>query len=390
MASPFSKPRAVLLTSSFPASSAADVCGYVRECAEELARTHLVTVIAPPRPKGAGPPVIGNFRLRHFWYPWLPGRRKLQCTDDKSLELRQSWLARLEVVPFLVSFLLWAWWHGRRAELVVSHWLVPAGLVGCCAIRRNARHVIIAHSGDVDLLQRAGGGRCLARWVCARAWRVVAVSARLAGQLRELAGGSAPVVVSPMGVSPAPQVVADTPAVTAEKRAFSVAAVARFIPMKGLEVLIWAAAGMPQVRLLLIGDGPQRCCYEKLAGELGVDCEFCGAVGPEERRRRLMSADLVVVPSLRGESGRQEGTPVVCLEAMALGLPVVASNNGGLAEVIRHGETGWLVPPGDVQALRQALLNLLSNREERTRLGRNAAQAGRQFEWGVIGPRIWG
>jgi glycosyltransferase involved in cell wall biosynthesis len=146
----------------------------------------------------------------------------------------------------------------------------------------------------------------------------------------------------------------------------------RLHPQKGQVELVHAVAGVhaerPDVRLLIAGDGPERERLEELIDALGVR-DTVRLLGHRSDAARLMdAADLFVFPS------HLEGTPFAMLEAMAHGLPVVAAAFGGAEEVVQDGRTGRLVPVGDPDALRRAILGALADREE---LGRIAA-AGRE------------
>jgi glycosyltransferase involved in cell wall biosynthesis len=122
-------------------------------------------------------------------------------------------------------------------------------------------------------------------------------------------------------------------------------------------------------RAAIVGDGPDR---PEIEAELGRAAELLGE--RRDVRQLLGSADLFVL------SSRSEGLPLSILEAMASGLPVVASAVGGIPEVVIHDETGLLVPPGDPDALADALRRLLADPALRRRLGAaGRARAEREF-----------
>ncbi|HSJ94042.1 MAG TPA: glycosyltransferase family 4 protein [Gaiellaceae bacterium] len=135
--------------------------------------------------------------------------------------------------------------------------------------------------------------------------------------------------------------------------------VGRLIPIKGHLVLLRALAQVrarvPDVTLDVAGRGPLEPALRALARELGVEAavRFLGFVSPVERA--IEEAAVVVVPSIG------EGFGMVALEAMERCRPVVASAVGGLPEIVAHGETGLVVPPGDADALAEALGDLASN-----------------------------
>lgn len=141
-----------------------------------------------------------------------------------------------------------------------------------------------------------------------------------------------------------------------------VAYAGRLVPEKGVEVLLRAfaqvRAALPAAQLLVLGDGPQRAALEALAAQLGLGAAvtFRGYVPPEATEALLAGAWVQAVPSVWAEP-----FGMVAIEAMMRGTAVVASRSGGLAETVRDGHTGRLVPPGDVNAWAAALLPLLQS-----------------------------
>lgn len=152
-----------------------------------------------------------------------------------------------------------------------------------------------------------------------------------------------------------------------------VGSVGRLIePKKGLPVFLAAARRiaerLPDVRFVIVGDGPARQRLEQMARRLGV-AHLTTFAGERRDIPRVMEAlDLLVQPS------NWEGFGLTLLEAMAAGRPVVATRVGGMPEVVVHGRTGLLVPPGDPDALAGACLEILSDGERAARFG----AAGRQ------------
>jgi glycosyltransferase involved in cell wall biosynthesis len=149
----------------------------------------------------------------------------------------------------------------------------------------------------------------------------------------------------------------------------------RLVREKGVDVLLRAFARVtgqiPEARLMIYGEGPERRRLEELRGELGItdNVTLLGFRPHEEMAPAYSRAWALAVPS-RWE----EPFGVVAPEAMMVGTAVVASRCGGLAEIVRDGQTGYLVPPGDADALATALLRLLQDRELAGDMGR----AGRE------------
>jgi glycosyltransferase involved in cell wall biosynthesis len=148
--------------------------------------------------------------------------------------------------------------------------------------------------------------------------------------------------------------------------------IARFVPEKDHETLMTAfslvAARHPEAELWLVGDGPGRQAIRGLATRRLPPRQLRLLPGQPDVTTLLQQSSLLVL------SSTHEGLPNVVLEAMAAGLPVVATDVGGLSEVVQQGETGWLVAPKDVSALADAISHLLAHDNVRAAFG----QAGRK------------
>jgi glycosyltransferase involved in cell wall biosynthesis len=152
--------------------------------------------------------------------------------------------------------------------------------------------------------------------------------------------------------------------------------VGRFAASKGQDVLLKAMAQMapqhPEAIVEFIGDGATRARCEELARQLGLKerCYFVGALPHPEVLSRMATASAVVVPS------RNEAFGLVNIESMSLGVPVIGSNTGGIAEIVRDGIDGFLFPPGDHDALAARMIMLLENQPLRAKM---AISARRRF-----------
>ena len=159
-----------------------------------------------------------------------------------------------------------------------------------------------------------------------------------------------------------------------------------YLRQKGLDVLLRAVARLPRdsrPQLRFVGeDWGGQAVLESLAAALGVDhLVFTGPVDRHTILRELARADLFVLPS------RFDSFPVVLLEAMAAGLPVVASDVGAVAEVVADGETGYVVPAGDEVALAGAVARLVADPGLRERLGKAGRDLAPAYSWEALAPR---
>lgn len=141
---------------------------------------------------------------------------------------------------------------------------------------------------------------------------------------------------------------------------------------KGLSYLVRAMPHVvrfyPEVKLVVVGYGPLKTELEDLAKELGVGKSVIWAGYQSDAVGHISFCDIFVLPSL------WEGTPVALMEAMALGKPVIATEVGGVAEIVDHFRNGFLIPPRDTVWLYEAVLTLLSNPLLRRRFGQKARE----------------
>jgi phosphatidyl-myo-inositol alpha-mannosyltransferase len=211
----------------------------------------------------------------------------------------------------------------------------------------------------------------LEKWTLRRAAHIITVSMSLRDQM--LGQGTAPnrVTCVPNGVP-----VTGTRPRTEPTNPWTLGITALFRPRKGMEVLLQALAALKSsgfdLRLRAIGpfETPE---YESsilaLVDKLGLASSITWTGFVQEISTELQQVDLLVLPSLYGE-----GTPMVVLEAMAEGLPVIASSVEGITEAIRHREDGLLVEPGSVSQLVQAIAEAVQGTLDYSRLSANVLQ----------------
>ena len=163
--------------------------------------------------------------------------------------------------------------------------------------------------------------------------------------------------------------------------------VGRLAAVKGLPVLFAALAiarrTRPGLHLTLIGDGPERAGLEAEARALGLHASFLGYRAPADVAQLLSLADALVLPSFA------EGVPVVLMEAMAACLPVIATRVAGVPELVEHGVSGLLVPPGDADALADAIVSVMADPARRAAMGAaGRAQVVAAFDAGAEAAKL--
>jgi L-malate glycosyltransferase len=402
------KPSILILTSSFPSLPEDETCGYVREFARCMALEFNVQVLTFADAKAmaslknshdqdAQQEVFQLIRSKSF----LPLRLDpLQAGRDLNQLAHANLYCKVLAMISLCAFFLTALKLARRADVICSHWLLPCGLMGALlASLFRKPHVAIEHSGALHLLMRLPAGRALARFIVRRCRRVITVSSDLRNKLTAFcpeARGKTEVI--PMGIMGMAQErpvglakVDQLPGCGIDCQGGSenkILFIGRLIEIKGLEVLLKALATLQDVQLQVAGEGERRMALERLAAKLNVDAVFLGQVDRAEKARLLAASAMVVVPSLRLADGRTEGLPVVALEALAAGVPVIAANVGGLSEIIIDGQNGLLFEAGNHLLLADRIKRLLDDEELRLQLSKKARQTAEAFDWQIIGAKF--
>lgn len=343
-------------------------------------------VLTPPDRRRTGS-FYENFKVTRSASLLPRGIDPFVSGDDLNQLVSGSWLTKLALLVSLTCYLAKAFVLACRADVICSHWMVPSGLLGALISRILRKpHIVVEHSGALHLLTRRRVGTWLARFVIDGCDRIVTVSCDLKRKLLALCPTAGDKVETiPMGVSlPVNQVELGDRDPT-----LTVVFIGRLTEIKGLDVLLRAMVGLRDLRLIVAGDGELRDQLEKEAAELRVNAHFVGRIGAAQRDELLSKCDVVVIPS-RVVADRTEGTPVVCLEAMAAGRAVIASQVGGLAEAIVDGENGLLFDSGDYLALQDKLRLVIDDEAIRKKLGESASRSAAAYDWLHIGSRYRG
>lgn len=371
------------LTSSAPLGPGDAYSPFILSLAESLtSRGHRITILTPHVAGAATRETLGGVEVRRYRYLPRASAETLGLGGGMLPGLRRRRLDILKV-PFLLAgqYRALSALHARDPlDLLHSHWMIPQGVIGgFFAKRRAIPHVSTAHGSDLLDLRFPGAGRALhlaTRW--SRATTVN--SSAMEERLRDRAG-PCDVRVIAIGAR-----VPDPGAVTGNldlRDSLSggrgiVGFVGRVVEKKGiLEFVRLIGALRSQghdVVGLVVGSGAAERRARDLAEELGVReaLRFAGSVEPERVSAYLSAVDVLAVPS------HHEGQGLAAVEAMLLGVPVVAFRTGGLRKLVVDEVTGLAVERGDLDALTAAVRRLLTEPGLGERLGRRAHE-------GVVG-----
>ena len=353
-----------ILIARFPPGALGGAERQAEGWAARLARRHRVTVIAraePPHPPGrserdgytlirlpfGGPPLLRTWR------------------DVRAIERTIAGLS-------------------PRPDVTLCFQTFVSGYAGVAVRRRLGIPTIVWIRGDGEYRGRSWQARLVGPGVWRGADAVLVQSEGNRAGLMEALGARNGALAN--SIAPRIEVIENAlelpEKVEAPRVSGPVLAVGRLIPDKGVDVLIEALADGGRT-LVIAGEGPERGALESLARARGVAARFEGFVDGARLDALYREAACVVLASRRGE-----GMPNVVLEAMSHARPVIATRVTGSSDLIRDGENGLLVPPGDPRALRAALDGLLAEPERAEALARRARADAARHTWECIGPRL--
>lgn len=236
--------------------------------------------------------------------------------------------------------------------------------------------ILTLQSGDLDMPEKV---KKIPTWLWQKIHQspglVIGISSTLEERAKRL--GAAKTLVIPNGVDfkRLEEIQKEQP------KQPTISVVARLSKEKGLDDLIKSlpliAKKFPDIKLVMVGDGNMRSELMFLTKELGVAerVRFMGALPNEQAMREVAHSSIFVLPSLG------EGLGIVILEAQALGVPVVATNIGGIPDCVKDGSTGLLVPVKNPEAIAEAVIKILENQSLAATLVANAKAELYRFDW---------
>lgn len=314
----------------------------------------------------------------------MPERLETVCGGGSAMvTLKNRPLEHLKLPPLLMSQCLHTLYLLMRNKysLIHAHWLLPQGLMAVMAAHIfHIPTVITVHGGDVFRLRHPFFNR-LKRVALKRACCVTVNSPATKKAVLELVPTLKNIHEIPMGVPDertCQSMVTHGTQPNPESTPFTIVFVGRLTFEKGVEDLLQAVSILIQkqmaLKLLLVGDGQEKETFMAMTKKLGIAeaTEFKGAVPHDDVLRILQKAHVFVAPSRITKDGWQEAQGLGIAEAMSVGIPVVATHVGGIPSMIRHKETGLLVPSESPKELASAIEFLFSNPQKAQKMAQKA------------------
>ncbi|SEP29719.1 Glycosyltransferase involved in cell wall bisynthesis [Halogranum amylolyticum] len=394
------KPKVLVITTTFPRWEDDVVPTFVSDLSNEVSKNgHEVVILAPHHPDAKKRGSVNNLQVHRYPYFYPLKYQKLNFQGQGMLKtITSSLLAAVQVPILMISLLIHTLFLVKTEdiEIIHSHWLVPNGLIGATVSTLcDCKHVMTLHAGGVFGLQRLPCATPISTYIHSKTDVVMPVSTHVWGEYKSMLDPSTPPStnkyrIQPMGAHLSNYEI-DTSDESSEKnkgsQPITCLYVGRIAEKKGIKYLIDAIDKIEvqasAFQTVIVGTGTLEDEIRDYAKEVGVNdlVEFTGWVSEEELKDWYISSDFVVLPSIEAESGDTEGMPTVITEAFASQNPVIASDVGGVSDVVVDGENGYLVKQKSATEIAAKISELLEEPEQRERLSENAFQSAEKLSW---------
>lgn len=364
------------MTSNFPRWEGDSTTPFVLHLAQDLQSLGWkVDVLAPHAPAAAVAETLGGVQVERFRYLWPESQQTVCYQGGALINLRKNPRNKRKLPALVGAELTAVAWRllTRNYDALHSHWILPQGFTGMVArMLHRLPHVITVHGGDVFGLQ----GRILAltKRAALRSADAVTVNSSATEQaVLRLAPGMVQLHRIPMGVSTSPLDADQAHLAAAIRERYQhgggplLLFVGRLVEEKGVADLLHAIAllrsHVPNATALVVGEGQDRPELEALVTSLGIGEHvfFTGWVEPHQIPAYLAASDIFVGPSRRAGNGWVEAQGLTLLEAMAAGVPVIATRLGGVVDFVTHDQTGLLVADRAPAQIAQAVRRLVAD-----------------------------
>ncbi len=376
------KKKLLVTGSTFPRWEGDTEPRFVLDLSKNMLDEYDVTVLVPAAPGAKESEVLEGVKVIRYHY--FPIRKWETLCYPGAIVPR---IKEKKIRIFLVPCLLLAMWVKLKKilpdyDLVHVHWMIPQGIVQSFF---KKPYIVTGHGGDVTSLNK-GILKKLKIRTLKNAQKVTVVSEYLKNKVQALVPECEPEVIS-MGVDTTKfgrQYYKENYFGQGDKKV--VLFVGRLAEKKGVTYLIEAMKDIDAM-LVIAGNGPLRDELMQQAKGQGDKIVFLGSKTHDELKTIYASADVFVAPSITAKDGDQEGVPTTIMEALASGVPIVASDSSGIKEIISHNVNGLLCEEKNVKQLKEAILNVIENEQIREKLLSGAKESTEKYDYRNIAAR---
>lgn len=373
------KKKLLVTASTFPRWEGDTEPRFVLDLAAHMTDQFQVTALVPAAPGAKEREILEGVEvIRYHYFP--VHKWETLCYPGAIVPRIKEKKIRMFLVPFLfISLYFHLFKLLPKYDIVHAHWLIPQGIVQSFF---KKPYIVTGHGGDVVSLNK-GIIRKLKIRCLKKARHVTVVSEYSQEKVRELVYEVKPDIIS-MGVDTSQfgeQYHISDYFGQGDKKV--VLFVGRLVEIKGVAYLIEAMRQI-EAMLVIVGDGPFRSELERQAMNMREKVVFLGSKTHRELQAIYASADIFVSPSITLKDGSKEGLPTAIMEAMASGLPVVASNSGGISQLIKDRINGLLCEEKCVRQIVDNISNLINDEALRNSILAESKKTIEEYDYHVI------
>lgn len=380
--------KVLVVGSVYPRFDGDNEVPWLRKSVDTLREFGVEVEVLAPAYKGLKSHAIDGVPVHRFRY--APKNWEILTHDEGApTKMAKHPLLQLLAIPYCISgfFKCLALARKRKFDVIHAHWPFPHALIvlGACKIFRIPL-ALNFHGAELLLIRKKKWIRPVMKFIIGQADAVFANSHFTAEKISAIR----PVKTewSPYG---SPLASGNVPPPHERSGRYKILFVGRHIERKGIRYLIHAAANLDprKFEVRIVGKGDLTESLKKLSKEVSPqNVVFTGPLSPDALRAEYLNCNCFALPAIVDSKGDTEGLGVVLIEAMQSGLPVVASDVGGIPDVVVDGETGILVPEKDPDALAAAFRKLEADSALEKSLLAGAERRIREcFDWGKIAAR---
>lgn len=393
--------RILVISNVFPRYEGDFSGNFVYELSKKLKETtgFDIIILTPHNPGSKLTEEMGNLKVYRFPYFYPYKYQKMHIDDIK----QKNFLIYLQAPFFFLSELLYAIRIiiNEDIDIIHSQFIMPSSLIGgLCRKIFKIPNISTLHSSEVTLLQKLPLKNKVAKYILDSSDGFTSVSSHRANEFLKIVYPDTNIKVDdmikiiPMGVDSSSFKQYKDKLKLRETYMIDsmhvVLFVGRLVEVKGCEYLIRSFSNVVEkisdIQLLIVGSGSLEPKLKRIVADLNLE-EYIRFVGPVNRDKIsdfYSLSDIVVFPSIVESSGFEEGIPVVVLEALMSGKPVIATKTKGVMEVIVDGYNGLLVAQKDPDQIAEAIVTLLNNTELTEVLSEHALVVGSNYDWSAI------
>lgn len=401
--------KLLVITTTFPLRKDASTPAFVYELSKHLVDEGLDTYVLAPHGPGAKKFEVWD-EMKIYRFPYFFPLKYQKLVDGSGIlpNLRKSNLAKIQLPFLFISQLYYSMKIIKKEniDIVHSHWIISSGLVGAiCKKVFGTKHLLTEHAAGLIALNKVPFKSPLAGFILSNCDSISVVSSYVYDKLLEsvppkmLNDTKHKIEIISMGVNTTQfKVIKDKNGLKKKYNVLSknvLLFIGRLAEKKGLIYLINALPDIiskaPDTILIVCGNGPLKKDYEKLVKKNEMDnfVKFTGYVTENEKIDYISIADLLIVPSIVTHDGDTEGLPVVILEGLSMGKPIIASDVGGIKDVIKTGVNGFLVEQKDSKIIAEKVLELIYNKELILQFSKSALITAKYYDWNNIGKKYY-